>query len=127
MAKITIVYWRDIPAQVIAKPERKSGRRSAPGSGPGSIKKELSLRFQEAIDRAAMRAGLSDSDAYLEEWRRDTRDCTPDENENLELAFEQIVESLENEYSDERLKGLATAGGIEAETLATNRRTRIVR
>ena len=51
MAKITIVYWRDIPAQVIAKPERKSGRRSAPGSGPSSIKKELEFRFQDAIEQ----------------------------------------------------------------------------
>ena len=117
MATITIVYWRDIPAQVIAKPKRKSGRRSAPGSGPSPVKKELSLRFQEAIDRAAMRAGRSGSEDYLEEWRRDTRDCTPEENENLELTVEQIVESLENDYSDERLKSLATAGGVKPETL----------
>jgi hypothetical protein len=45
MAKLTIVYWRDIPAQVIGK----VGRRT--------FKKQLSSRFQEAIDRAAMRAG----------------------------------------------------------------------
>lgn len=94
MAKITIVYWRDIPAQVIAKPGGRSGRRSAPGSGPSPIKKELNLRFQEAIDRAAMRAGCSDSDKYLEEWRRETRECTPEENENLELTVKQIVESI---------------------------------
>ncbi len=112
MATITIVYWRDIPAQVIAKPKRKSGRRSAPGSGPASIKKELHMRFQEAIDRAAMRAGCSDSDKYLEEWRRETRECTPEENENLELTVKQIVESIDNDYSDELLKSLATAGGV---------------
>ena len=113
MATITIVYWRDIPAQVIAKPERKSRRRSAPGSGPSPVKKELSLRFQEAIDRAAMRAGCSDSDKYLEEWRRETRECTPEENENLELTVKQIVESIDNEFSDELLKSLATAGGVK--------------
>ncbi len=112
MAKITIVYWRDIPAQVIAKPQRKSGRRSAPGSGPSPIKKELSLRFQEAIDRAATFAGRTASNDYLEEWRRDTRDCTPEENENLELTVEQIFESLENEYSDDTLERLVEAGGV---------------
>ncbi len=112
MAKITIVYWRDIPAQVIAKPERKSGRRSAPGSGPSPIKKELSQRFQEAIDRAATGAGLSASNDYLDEWRRDTRDCTPEENENLELTVEQIFESLENEYPDDTLERLVEAGGV---------------
>ncbi|MCH7821944.1 MAG: virulence factor [Proteobacteria bacterium] len=113
MATITIVYWRDIPAQVIAKPERMSGRRSAPGSGPSPVKKELSLRFQEAIDRAAMHAGCSDSDKYLEEWRRETRECTPEENENLELTVKQIVESIDREFSDELLKILATAGGVK--------------
>jgi hypothetical protein len=113
VATITIVYWRDIPAQLIAKPERKSGRRSAPGSGPGAVKKELSFRFQDAIDRAAMRAGCSDSDKYLEEWRRETRECTPEENDNLELTVKQIVESIDNEYSDELLKSLATAGGVK--------------
>ncbi len=112
MAKLTTVYWRDIPAQVIAKPEGRSRRRSGPGSGPSSIKKELSLRFQEAIDRAAMRAGCSGSEDYLEEWRRDTRDCTPEENENLELTVEQIFESLENEYSDDTLERLVEAGGV---------------
>jgi hypothetical protein len=117
VATITIVYWRDIPAQVIAKPERKSGRRSAPGSRPGSVKKELSLRFQEAIDLAAMRAGLSDSENYLDEWRRDTRECSPEENENLESTVKQIVESIENEYSDELLQCLATAGGVKPAAL----------
>lgn len=117
MAKLITVYWRDIPAQLIAKPERKSGRRSAPDSGPASVKKELSLRFQEAIDLAAMRAGLSDSENYLDEWRRDTRDCTPEENENLELTVEKLAESIENEYSDELLQCLATAGGVKPAVL----------
>ena len=51
MAKLTIMYWRDIPSQVIAK----IGRRSA--------KVPLGSRFQEAIDRAAMRAGKGSRDA----------------------------------------------------------------
>ena len=112
MAKITIVYWRDIPSQVIAKPERKSGRRSGPGSGPKTIKKELSLRFIEAIDRAAMRAGRSASNDYLDDWRRDTRDCTPEENKNLELTVDQIVELLENEFTDNFLESVVEAGGV---------------
>jgi len=41
MADITIVYWRDIPAQVIA------------GKGRRGVKKQLSERFEQAIDRAA--------------------------------------------------------------------------
>ena len=58
MAQLTVVYWRDIPAQVTVK----AGRRNA--------KRKLSERFEKAIDRAAMRAKLRDSDSYLAEWRR---------------------------------------------------------
>jgi hypothetical protein len=58
MARLTIVYWRDIPAQVIVK----AGRQSA--------KRQLDERFEKAIDRAAMRADLKDTDSYLSEWRR---------------------------------------------------------
>ena len=57
MEKI-IVYWRDIPSQVIVKKGREKG------------KSLLNPRFQEAIDRAAMRARKHDSDAYMNEWKR---------------------------------------------------------
>ena len=58
MAEVTIVYWRDIPAQVIVKRGRKAERR------------ELPERFIQAIDRSAMKAGFADSDGYLAEWRK---------------------------------------------------------
>ena len=58
MAQLVITYWRDIPAQVTAK----EGRTAA--------KRELSLRFTEAIDMAAMRSGAAGTDDYLAEWRR---------------------------------------------------------
>ena len=45
MAELTIVYWRDIPAQVIAR----AGRKTA--------KAELAKRFMEAIDAAAIGTG----------------------------------------------------------------------
>ncbi|MGI9336329.1 MAG: virulence factor, partial [Gammaproteobacteria bacterium] len=66
MAKLITVYWRDIPAQVIAK----RGRETA--------KAKLAARFQEAIDRAAMRAGKGSSDKYLEDWRRGAAKCGGD-------------------------------------------------
>jgi hypothetical protein len=58
LADRIIVYWRDIPAQVIVKKRRDAAKR------------ELSLRFTEAIDMCAMRVGARDSDAYLAEWRK---------------------------------------------------------
>ena len=67
MAQVTIVYWRDIPAQVIVKKGRESAKR------------HLGERFEQAIDRAAMRANLRDTDAYLGEWRRsEPRECSDD-------------------------------------------------
>ena len=65
MAHLVIVYWRDIPAQVIAETGRGRKRQSA--------KVELPERFAVAIDRAAMRGGARDTEAYLAAWRRAAR------------------------------------------------------
>ncbi|MFN3986097.1 MAG: virulence factor [Rhodocyclaceae bacterium] len=91
MAKLITVLWRDIPAQVIVK------------KGRDSAKAQLSPRFQEAIDRAAMRAGKGRSDAYLEDWRRsEPRDCGD------ELEAEAIAEAarLEAAFDDARLEAM---------------------
>ena len=88
MPKLTIVYWRDIPAQVIAK----QGRTSA--------KVPLNVRFEKAIDRAAMRARKIDADAYLNDWRREASICGND----LEAEAKIVAERLESEFSDERLE-----------------------
>ena len=99
MAKLTVVYWRDIPAQVIVKAGRKNAKR------------QLDERFEKAIDRAAMRAKLRDSDSYLEHWRRsEPRDVGEDLEEEARLAAEE----LETIYSEDRLKELVASGGLEA-------------
>jgi hypothetical protein len=96
MAKLTVVFWRDIPAQVIVK----AGRQTA--------KRHLGERFEQAIDRAAMRAKLRDSDAYLAEWRRaEPVSCSDD----LEAEAEAASQRLAAEYDEARLKALVTAGG----------------
>jgi hypothetical protein len=98
MADLVVVYWRDIPAQVIVK----RGRQSA--------KRELSLRFTEAIDMAAMRSGAAETDAYLAEWRR--ADPTPVGDE-LEAEADRAMQEIEARYPRERLIALAKAGGRE--------------
>jgi len=99
MAQLTVVYWRDIPAQVIVK----AGRRTA--------KRHLGERFEQAIDRAAMRAKLRDSDAYLAEWRRaDPVDCGDD----LEAEAEAASQRLATVYDEVRLKALVAAGGRDS-------------
>jgi hypothetical protein len=96
MATLTILYWRDIPAQVVAK----AGRRSA--------KRELPLRFTEAIDMAAMRSGAAGTDAYLAEWRRgEPAECGDD----LEAEVSAAAERLESAYPREQLVALANSGG----------------
>ncbi|AYH43933.1 virulence factor [Azoarcus sp. DN11] len=101
MAKLIVVQWRDIPAQVIVK----NGRESA--------KAQLSERFQVAIDRAAMRAGKGSSDAYLEDWRRQPpRECGGD------LQAEAAAEAarIEAGYSDADLDALVRAKGNATST-----------
>jgi hypothetical protein len=98
MARVITVYWRDIPAQVIAK----QGRRAA--------KRVLSVRFEKAIDLAAMRSGARDTDAYLAEWRRgEPAPCGDD----LEGEAAAAAERIEADYGDERLAALVRAGGRE--------------
>jgi hypothetical protein len=98
MAELIVVSWRDIPAQVIVK----AGRRTA--------KRPLAERFQEAIDRAAMRAGLRDTDGYLGEWRRVGAGSCGDE---LETEAERASARLDLEYPPERLRELVANGGLE--------------
>ena len=99
MAQLTVVYWRDIPAQVIVK------------AGRSNAKIQLTERFEKAIDRAAMRAKLHGSDAYLEEWRRSApSDC----GEDLEAEASAAAHRLENEYDESRLAQLVAAGGQDS-------------
>jgi hypothetical protein len=79
---------------------------TATGTGT-SARAQLSDRFQRAIDAAAMKAGLIDSDAYLEEWRRETRTCGDD----LDAEVAAEVERLESKYPRERLLALTRSGG----------------
>jgi len=95
VAKLITIYWRDIPAQVVGR----VGRTNA--------KKELDARFAKAIDRAAMRAGRGSSDAYLEDWRRETEIVEGDIEEMVALR----VAELESRFSDEYLESIVKAGG----------------
>ena len=99
MSEVQVVFWRDIPAQVKA---RQTGERAA---------RALTLRFQEAIDVAAMRAGLTETDDYLGEWRSSAwqEQAGPPQ----EAAARRAAE-IEAEYSDERLRQLAEDGGRTA-------------
>lgn len=96
MADLIVVYWRDIPAQVIVK----KGRQSA--------KRELSQRFTEAIDMCAMRTDAKDTDSYLADWHK--ADPVP-VSDDLEEEADKAATALEAQYSRELLVALVKAGG----------------
>ena len=107
MAKLILISWRDVPSQVIVKKGRET------------VRKQLSPRFQEAVDRAAMRAGRGSSDAYLADWKRsEPRDCDND----LEAQANAEIAHLETQYSDADLERLIRAHGVaeNVETPATS-------
>lgn len=103
MPELIKIYWRDIPSQVTAKAGRKTAKVMLPN------------RFQEAIDRAAMRAGKGSSDAYMEDWRRDRSPCDND----LQTVAQQAADEILAQFSDEYLEALTKAKGI-AENVAAH-------
>ena len=96
MPEVTLVFWRDIPAQVIV------------GKGRRGSTVQLSERFEQAIDRCAMKIGAKDADAYLAEWRK----APPYEVEGEPDAIAAAEAArIEAEYDTERLKTLINAEG----------------
>ncbi|MEX0787793.1 MAG: virulence factor [Anaerolineales bacterium] len=101
MSLIQIVYWRDIPAQVKAR------------EGRTRVSRPLPTRFQEAIDSAAMRAGASETDSYLAEWRT----SEPSERAGPpEAVADEVVLEFEASYPDDRLKKLIENAGKEVDS-----------
>ena len=97
MAKRTIIFWRDIPSQVIVK------------QGRISVRAKLTERFMKAIDKAAMRAGRQGSKEYLDDWRREIEPCQGD----AQTIADSTARELEAHYSDDSLQVLVKNKGIE--------------
>ncbi len=96
-AQLVTIYWRDIPAQVTAQ----NGRRRE--------KALLDARFQHAIDRAATVAGLTSTDDYVAEWRREARPCEGDAATTVAAEAARIDEA----FPTDRLERLVRSGGLE--------------
>lgn len=97
MPKVVTIFWRDIPSQVTVQEGRKRAKRLLPA------------RFQEAIDRAAMRAKKSDADSYLDDWARKNAKAEGD----IEQILAEVADSIEAEYDDERLDKILRNKGID--------------
>lgn len=95
MAEYQITYWREIPSMVTAR----EGRRN-------KSTKELAKRFMVAIDEAAMRANLTGTDAYLEEWHKGE---WHDREGTHEEVVEAIAAEIEAEYSPAKIREILDA------------------
>ena len=96
MPEVVIVYWRDIPAQVIV------------GKGRRASKVQLPERFEQAIDRCAMKAGMSGTDDYLAEWRKASMgvfEGAPDE------IVKKVAGDLIDGFANDKLKALIASDG----------------
>jgi hypothetical protein len=96
MPEVTIVCWRDIPAQVIV------------GRGRSGAKAKLPERFEQAIDRCAMKVGARDSDAYLAEWRKAPPYEVPGDPAGVAAAEAARIDA---EYDNARLRALIANDG----------------
>ena len=98
MPQKIIVYWRDMPAQVIIKEGRKTAKRQLPE------------RFEQAIDMAAMRADKRDTDAYLAAWRKS--EPVTVEGDDFEALADAEAKRLDADFPQERLVAIANNGGL---------------
>ena len=97
-----LMRWRDIPSQIIVR----QGRRRA--------KVVLSARFQNAIDRAAMRAKKRSADAYINEWARDPIRLEADDMAlDLQAIADRLADQIDTGYSDARLLALIRNHGLQ--------------
>lgn len=97
MGKIKIVYWRDIPGQVVIREGRRSKRLRLPA------------RFAKAIERAGYRLKKKQQDALFEPWHDVTQPFDGDINEQAA----QLVRQLEERYTEEVLETLIRASGVD--------------
>jgi hypothetical protein len=98
VAQLKIVYWRDIPGQVVIREGRRSTRLRLPA------------RFMHAIERAAYRLKKKQQDALFEPWHDVAQ---PLDGEDIRAQARQLVQHLESHYTDEVLESLIRSSGID--------------
>ena len=97
MAKLKVVYWRDIPSQVVIREGRRSTRLRLPP------------RFMKAIERASYRLKKKQQDALFEPWH----DVNQPFNGDIREQARQLVRHLETHYTDEVLENLIRSSGVD--------------
>jgi len=103
VSKLRVVYWRDIPSQIVIREGRRSTRL------------RLSSRFMKAIERAAYRLKKQQQDALFEPWHDVAQPCCGEARQAAQLLLQQ----LEQHYTDDLLETLIRASGVD-ETRSLN-------
>lgn len=94
--QLTVIYWRDIPAQVKAR------------AGRTRISSPLPDRFMVAVDAAATVAGKTKTDDYIAEWREETRPCDDD----LQAEIDGEVMRIDEVYTSDAVRAMVRNGGV---------------
>ena len=94
---VGLISWRDIPAQVIAV------------EGGSREKALLPARFQHAIDRAAVVAGMTDTKAYVSEWKQQKFELSGDPKTQMN----ELAGTIDAQYDEGLLERLVHNGGLD--------------
>ena len=97
---LEVALVEEIPPARTQASVSKTGREAIECDGSESV--------EQAIDRAAMKSGAAESDAYLEGFRK--ADPYPVEGEDAQVAAAEVAR-IEAEYDQERIKTLIANDG----------------
>ncbi len=97
MAKLKLVYWRDIPSQVVIREGRRNTRLRLPP------------RFSRAIERAAYRLKKTEANALFEPWHDVEQPFDGDVREQAKV----LLARLEQDYTEEVLENLIRSRGVD--------------
>lgn len=97
MSQLKIVYWHDIPGQVVAR----QGRRN--------VRYRLSARFSDAIERASYRVKKQGADALFDPWHAVDQAFEGD----VYAQAQTLVDELERTYDSLVLDRLVRASGVD--------------
>jgi hypothetical protein len=95
---IVVIYWRDIPAQVLVHVAGTTQRHL------------LATRYQKAIDKAARVAGLTDYHRYIQEWRRVVLPL--DNTADSDAGVAATIADIDANHDRATLAALVRSGGV---------------
>ena len=94
--QLVVIYWRDIPTHVNGVEGRE--KHQFP----------MKKRFETAVDRAAMKADLTEASNYIGEVRRESRPA----GEDVRAEAEALAAELDTTFTLEVLNTYVDNGGF---------------